>query len=122
VKQHDYKQFYASEIESRQHFFYPPFSRIVLLTLKHKEKQIVEAAAQKLASSLRQDLKEYIVGPADPVVNRIRNQYLMEIMIKLPKEPGMSIKYKQVIRNHINLVLNEKNFRAVTVVADVDTN
>ena len=122
VQQHDYKQFYAYEIVNRQQFFYPPYSRIVLLTLKHKDKNIVEAASEKLAALLRQDLKEYIVGPAAPVVNRIRNQYLMEILIKLPKETGMSFRYKKVIRNHINLMASEKNFKSVTVVADVDTN
>lgn len=122
VQQHDYKSFYQTEILNRQEFFYPPFSRIVLLTLKHKDKAIVTAAADKLATLLKQDLKEYIVGPAAPVVNRIRNQYLMEILIKLPKEPGMSLTYKKVIRNHINLLQSEKAFKAVTVVADVDTN
>jgi primosomal protein N' (replication factor Y) (superfamily II helicase) len=122
VQQHDYKQFYALEIEKRKEFFYPPFSRIVLLTLKHKDKDIVTAAAEKLATLLKQDLKEYIVGPAAPVVNRIRNQYLMEILIKLPKETGMSSRYKAAIRNHINLMLTEKNFKSVTVVVDVDTN
>jgi primosomal protein N' (replication factor Y) (superfamily II helicase) len=122
VQQHDYKGFFNTEIINRQEFFYPPFSRIVLLTLKHKDKNIVTAAADKLAVFLKQDLKEYIVGPAAPVVNRIRNQYLMELLIKLPKEPGMSMTYKKVIRNHINLLQSEKMFKTVTVVADVDTN
>ena len=122
VQQHNYKQFYNIEIENRKEFFYPPYSRIVLLTLKHKDKTVVENAADKLAALLRQDLKEYITGPAAPVINRIRNQYLMEILIKLPKEHGMSGTYKKVIRNHINLLSCEKSFKSVTVVVDVDTN
>jgi primosomal protein N' (replication factor Y) len=122
VQQHDYKLFYNSEIESRKQFFYPPYSRIVLLTLKHKDKNTVAAAADKLGALLRQDLSPYIVGPAAPVINRIRNQYLMEILIKLPKETGMSIVYKKIIRNHINLLQGEKPFKSVQVVADVDTN
>ena len=77
-------------------------------------------AAERLAASLRQDLKEYIVGPAAPIVNRIRNQYLMEILIKLPKETGMSGRYKKAIRNHISLIGSEKKFRSVAVVVDVD--
>lgn len=120
VKLHDYKQLYTMEIENRRQFFYPPFSRIVLLTLKHKDKNTVNSAAEKLAILLKQDLKDYIVGPAAPVVNRIRNQYLMEILIKLPKERGMSIKYKSAIRNHINLLTSEKSFKSVLVVTDVD--
>ncbi len=120
VQQHDYKQLYTQEIENRRQFFYPPFSRIILLTLKHKDKDTVNRAAEKLAVLLRQDLKDYIVGPAAPVVNRIRNLYLMEILIKLPKEPGMSVRYKTAIRNHINLLTSEKHFKSVQVMADVD--
>jgi primosomal protein N' (replication factor Y) len=122
VQQHDYKQFYAYEIGNRKQFFYPPYSRIILLTLKHSDKNIVAAAAERLALLLKQDLKEYIVGPAAPVVARIRNRYLMEILIKLPKEHGMSPRYKAAIRNHINLMTGEKSFKSVNVTVDVDTN
>ena len=120
VQQHDYKKFYQDEIESRKQFFYPPFSRIVLLTLKHRDKHTVLSAADKLMSLLKQDLKAFLVGPAEPVVNRIRNQYLMEILVKLPKETGMSLTYKRVIRNHINLMLAESTYKKVIVVVDVD--
>ena len=71
-------------------------------------------------ASLSRDLKEYIVGPAPPVVGRLRNLYLMEIMIKLPKESGMSMRYRAVIRNHINLLVVEKQYRSVAVVVNVD--
>jgi primosomal protein N' (replication factor Y) len=122
VQQHDYKKFYAYEIPNRQEFFYPPFSRIIMITLKHKNKDIVNEAAEKLAMLLRQDLKAFVTGPAVPVVGRIRNQYLMEILLKLPKEPGMSLAYKKVIRNHINLLLSDKKFTGVHVIPDVDAN
>jgi primosomal protein N' (replication factor Y) len=122
VQQHDYEKFYQYEIANRKEFFYPPFSRIVMLTLKHKDKAVVTAAAEKLAALLRQDLKDLVVGPAAPVIGRLRNQYLMEIMLKLPKEPGMSTTYKKVIRNHINLMQSEKLYKAVHVIADVDAN
>ena len=46
----------------------------------------------------------------------------MLLLIKLPKEPGMSLTYKKVIRNHINLLLQEKPFKSVNVITDVDTN
>ena len=120
VEQHDYKKFYDYELAGRKEFFYPPFSRIVLITLKHKDKQLLDAAAEKLASLLRTDLKDYVDGPAAPVVGSLRNEYLMNILLKLPKEPGMSLTYKKVIRNHINLLVSEKQYKAVTVIADVD--
>lgn len=120
VQEHNYDAFYANEIIARQNFFYPPFSRMILLTLKHKQKEILDQAADKLAALLRKDLGNYVVGPAAPVVSRLRNLYLSEIMLKLPKETGMGIKFKKVIQNHINLLWSEKQFRSVTIIADVD--
>ena len=111
---------YQTEIESRKQFFYPPYSRVILLTLKHKDATRVADAANKLTHLLKQDLSQYIVGPAAPMINRIRNQYLMEILIKLPKEQGMSITYKKIIRNHINLLQSEQGYKSVLVAVNVD--
>ncbi len=120
VQQHDYKQFYENEIIGRQQFFYPPYSRIVMLTLKHKDKAVVDGAAATLAQLIRQDLRDHVVGPATPVIGRIRNLYLAELMIKLPKEQGSSGTWKTVVRNHIALMHSDARFKNVWVVADVD--
>lgn len=120
VQQHDYEKFYRFEIENRKEFFYPPFSRIVSLTLKHKDKQKVEDAAAFLARHLQQDFQQYMSGPAAPVVPRVRNQYIMEIMIKLSKDGDKPSVYKKVIQHHINLMHAEPRFKSVVVLADVD--
>jgi primosomal protein N' (replication factor Y) len=118
VQQHDYQKFYQAEMAGRKEFFYPPFSRMIMLTLSHKDKETVVAAANGLAQSLKQDFKEYVVGPAAPVIGRVRNQYLMEIMLKLPKEKGMQ--YKRVVQHHINLLRADKKFKSIHIIADVD--
>ncbi|MEP7110171.1 MAG: primosomal protein N', partial [Ferruginibacter sp.] len=122
VQQHDYKKMYAIEIENRQQFFYPPFSRIIEITLKHKVKEVVEEAAHKLGLALKKELNNFVIGPAAPVVARIRNQFLMELLIKLPLDMKLIQRCKEVIRNHFNLVLSEKQFRSVVMIADVDAN
>jgi primosomal protein N' (replication factor Y) len=118
VQQHDFNAFFQFEIQSRKEFLYPPFSRLVNLTLKHKDNDTVKEASNKLAESLRVDFKDHIVGPAAPVIGRTRNQYLMEIMIKMPKDGA--VKYKKVIQHHINLLLSEKKYKSITIIADVD--
>jgi primosomal protein N' (replication factor Y) (superfamily II helicase) len=120
VQAHDYKNFYSLELEKRKEFFYPPFSRVIKITLKHKDKTLVDAGSYKLLQSLSQDLKIYLTGPAAPSVGRLRNLYLMEIMIKLPKETGMSLNYRKIIQNHISLFQTEKMYRAVQIVINVD--
>ena len=120
VQQHDYKKMYEYELENRRQFFYPPFSRIIQITLKHKVKEVVDNIAEKLGAALQKDLHNFVVGPAAPVVSRIRNQYLMELLIKLPLDMKQIQRYKQVIRNHFNLLLAEKRFKGVVMIADVD--
>jgi len=120
VTKHDYENFYEFEIHTRKEFFYPPFSRIIKIQLKHTDKTRVQHAAEKLTASLSQDLKSYITGPAEPVIGRVRNQYLFEIMLKLSKEYGMGSVYRKVIWNHINLLQAEKKYRAVKIIIDVD--
>ena len=119
VQEHDYEKFYEHEIMMRKQFFYPPFSRLIRITLKHKLKEIVFEAADSLANFLQKDF-EYLAGPAAPVVNRVRNLYLMEILIKLPKDATHLQIQKKVINNYIDLLKAEKRFRSVIVVADVD--
>jgi primosomal protein N' (replication factor Y) len=120
IQRHDYKTMYDSEIESRKQFFYPPFSRLIHLTFKHKIKDVVERGAHQFANSLRNKYGNYIVGPAEPIINRIRNLYLMEMLLKLPRDGKMIAQCKQDILHQIAVLRNEKSFKSVVIVPDVD--
>jgi primosomal protein N' (replication factor Y) (superfamily II helicase) len=119
VKDHDYLRFFDFELDNRKRFAYPPFSKLIEITLKHQQKEVVDEAADTLARMLSKDLGDYIAGPAAPVVSRIRSMYIMEILVKLPKELKIS-QYKKVIGNYFNLLHADKKFRSVVLVADVD--
>lgn len=120
VQQHDYKLFYQQEIIGRRQFGYPPFSRFILLTFKHKLKEVVQAAAHHFAGTLKKDFGKYLSGPAEPVVNRVRNQFLMELSIKLPKEGKYLQQCRQLIFEQIAIQHNDKRFRSVVTIIDVD--
>jgi primosomal protein N' (replication factor Y) (superfamily II helicase) len=120
VTLHDYKAMYASEIAERQNFGYPPFFRLLKITLKHKKQQTVEQAAQVLANWLRPHVGPYLVGPAAPLVGRVRNNYLQEMLIKLPRDTKVIANTKQLLRDHFVKLLAEKQFRSVIIVPDVD--
>ncbi|MFT3680642.1 MAG: primosomal protein N' [Ferruginibacter sp.] len=120
VQQHDYKSMYELELQNRKEFFYPPYSRIIQITLRHKYKEVVDEAANKLGVALVRDLHGFVNGPAAPVVGRVRNQYLMELLIKLPLDMKQIQQYKKIIKNHFNLLLAENKFKSVTMIADVD--
>jgi len=79
----------------------------------------VQDAADSLAKTLSKEL-ENLSGPVAPVINRVRNLFLMEILIKLPKDAAHLPLQKKVISNCIDLLKSEKKFRSVTVLPDVD--
>jgi primosomal protein N' (replication factor Y) len=120
VRAHDYKLFFQNEIIGRQKFFYPPFSRTILITFKHKIKDIAVAAAHFCANNMKKDFAKYIVGPAEPMVNRIKNQYLMELLLKLPKDGNMILLAKTIIQQQMAILHNNKKFRSVAIIPDVD--
>ncbi|HWK05069.1 MAG TPA: primosomal protein N' [Puia sp.] len=120
LKTHDYKIFFQHEIAARQQFFYPPYSRVIMITFRHRDKEVVQSAAQFFANNLKQDFGKYLVGPAEPAVGRVRNQYLMELLLKLPKD-GHTISFaKHVIQQQTAILHNDRKFRSVVIIPDVD--
>jgi len=120
VQAHDYLLFYQREIEMRRQFHYPPYSRVIRVTFRHKDKGIVREAAQFFANSLKKDFGPWLVGPAEPMVARVRNQYLMELLLKLPKD-GQTISFaKLVIQQQTTIVQNSRHWKSVVILPDVD--
>jgi primosomal protein N' (replication factor Y) len=120
VQEHDYKKFFDFEIVGRKQFHYPPFTRTIQLTFKHKDKEVAESAANFTANALAKELKEYLMGPAEPVVNRIRNLYLTELLLKLPKDRKLIDYSKHLILQQAAILQNDKKFRSVVLQVDVD--
>ena len=69
---------------------------------------------------MKTSYERYLVGPAEPVVNRVRNQYLMELLVKLPKDSQVVKTCKQFILDQVALMHNEKQLRNVVVITDED--
>lgn len=120
VKAHDYKSMYAGEVEKRKQFLYPPFSRLVHVTFRHKIKELVGKAALFFSDALKGKYGEYLVGPAEPIISRIRNQYLMELLVKLPRDAKLIAQCKAEMLDLVAVLHQHKSFKSVTVVNDVD--
>ena len=122
VKAHNYHEFYTFELENRKQFGYPPFTRLIKINFKHKEKHIAEEAAQIFSNGLKSQFAQFIMGPSQPVVDRIRNQYLWEILIKLPKDNRTIHQCKIAIQQQSLILQTNKRYRSVHIVTDVDPN
>lgn len=120
VKKHDYKAFAALELDSRKQFGYPPFSRMIKLKFRHKQADIVAAAARQLADWMKPAFGHYLIGPSAPVVNRIRNQYIMELLIKLPRDLHLLQQCKDQIHLLTAHLHQQPPFKSVVVTPDID--
>jgi len=73
-----------------------------------------------MAAALKPEFGKYLVGPAEPVVNRVRNQFLMELLVKLPKDGELIQRCKRFIQDQVAILHNDKRFKTVVMIADVD--
>ncbi len=120
VLAHDFKEFYGSEIAERHKFNYPPFSRLIKLTLRHKDYNLLQKASEHLYSKLRLVLGSGVLGPQTPSVGRIRNYYLKDMLIKIDNEAKGISNTKNWIRQQIMIFNEIKDYKSVYVHADVD--
>lgn len=120
VKQHDYKAFFKEELGQRELFFYPPYSKLIVLSVRHMQESIAKSAAAYLANLLGSTYRQYLRGPAPAIIYRVRNQYRMELLLKLPRKAGLISQCKLDIKSAVAIVRQKKQFSKVSFVIDVD--
>ncbi len=119
VMAHDFIGFYEVEIDERQRFFYPPFYKIIQLTLKHEKEEVVHEGAQSLADQLREVFKERVLGPEFPIIKRIQNKFLKEIKLKIERgAPDKKVKAK--ILQDLDVFYQNVRFKGIQISIDVD--
>jgi primosomal protein N' (replication factor Y) len=119
VINNDFEKLYREEIAHRKNFQYPPFHRLIELTVMDKDIHKVSVASDELAKKLRNLFGKRILGPEFPLVPRIKNVYLIKIIIKIAKEES-AYKVKEKIRSLIIDFQKEPAYRGVSVKIDVD--
>jgi primosomal protein N' (replication factor Y) (superfamily II helicase) len=121
VRSNDYMSLYEHELEERMRFSYPPFARMIRITVKHTDEKVSENAAIVLAKDLTDQLgQQLVLGPEVPYIFKIRNQFLNEIHVKLPRENVNLRAAKQAISKVIQQLYLLPDFKGLRVVADVD--
>lgn len=119
VETNDFMAMYNSQIAERQEYHYPPVTRLVKVTLKHPDEKVVTAAAQALATPLREAFRGFVLGPEAPLVSRIQNYYLEDFWIKLPKDNTLEQRKEQLLEITETFKQNTA-FKSVRVVINVD--
>ena len=119
VKTHDYEGYYDEQIDERQRFAYPPFTKIVNIYLKHKDERMVNSLAVNYVLELRKIFGNRVLGPEKPIVGRVANYYIQSIMLKMEANASMR-KVKDLLRTVYERVSIDKNMRSAILYYDVD--
>jgi len=116
----DFVKFYNKEIVERSNFGYPPFTRLIRLIFKNRDQETVQRAAAFVAEELKSNLGKRVLGPKEPFVNKIRNQYLMEIMMKVEKTEINLPRLKEFVKECVSKLLEHRDLKNTIVNFDVD--
>lgn len=118
----NYEGLFDLEMVEREGYHYPPFVRLIKLILKHAEEKNVQNAANDLGRFLKSTYGPgRILGPEKPLIEKIRNLYAQEILIKLEKGVSLS-KFKSSLRDNLDQAQTWASFKGIQLVIDVDCN
>ena len=76
-------------------------------------------AGQWLADVLSQHLNSPILGPVDPAVARVRNQFIKQILLKFP-DNATRAQIKDIVSSALKSFEAVGHFRSVKVSLDID--
>jgi len=119
VIEHDAEGFLGEEAHFRKEFNYPPFTKLIRITVRHSDREYALRAAQAMAQELKAVFKERVLGPEPPGVGRVRNKYIFDILMKfditenLPKAKVLILKCHDWLKTH-------PHHRSADLLFDVD--
>ncbi len=119
VTHNDYQAMYKEQLYDRKIYYYPPYYKLIKLTLKHRDYEKLKEGSMWLYQVLKQHLQISVLGPEEPGINRIRNEYIRTIMIKIPQEYSLP-KTKTAITKILNSFEAVSQYRSIKVTVNVD--
>jgi primosomal protein N' (replication factor Y) len=115
----DYTAMFNEQLIQRHVYKYPPYFKLVKLTLKHRDFEKLREGAMWLYQVMQQNLKMPVLGPEEPAINRIRNEYIRTIMVKIPLTTSIG-STKKTIQKMLNSFEAVPQYRAIRVIVNVD--
>lgn len=119
VMHHDYTSLFENQLSERRRFLYPPYCRLVRVSVRHKEERVLDEACRTLSDALRQTFGPRVLGPEYPMVSRISTYYIKNFLLKL--ERGRQL---ETMKASLALILERfaalPAYRSCRIVVDVD--
>lgn len=120
LNESNFDAFAKDELEAREAFAYPPFGRLIEISLKHKNEQTCMNAAMVMNNLLRQHLGDFLLGPVVPSVARVKNMYIQQFLLKLNSKSPSAAKIKSYLLAQKDRVIQSDGMNALHVDFNVD--
>ena len=117
--QHDYQGLYAEQIAERKAFGFPPFHRMIMLTLKHRDVDRLEAASRLLQQRLQQAFGTRVSGVILPSIARTQNMYVRQIRLTIEASANIA-RAKELVCEQIMFVQQQTTCKGTIILPDVD--
>ncbi len=115
----DYLSMYTNQLLDRKNFNYPPYYRLIEITVIHKDVDMVNASAKFLADALKKHFSKRVLGPEFPLVSRIRNLFHKNILLKIERDASVG-QVKKVLSELLIKFKSSSDYKSVRVNIDVD--
>lgn len=108
----DYESFYEHEAAYRKEFLWPPFIKLISITISGKNEETVVSQSEKLAEKLDGITGLTVLGPAPKVASYLAGKHRWQILLKLKEEdfPAISCRLQKIActsrSNNINVVFD----------------
>ena len=119
VINYDYTSMFETQSLERQLFHYPPYYRIMQISVKHRNADITDQAGFYLANEMRKVFGNRVLGPNKPIISRIQNTFIKHILLKIELDSSPE-KVKEILHQLITQTLTHPQFKSVWINMDVD--
>ncbi len=122
AREHDFDGFYNEEIKHRENYKYPPFYRLIVITVAAADFKDAINIARQIGIPLRRHLTAWaeVIGPAPAALSRLRNMYRWQITVKIdPRRDTAGRKSKKIIHDVVQSYRDKKHAH-VNISIDVD--
>lgn len=119
VINNDYDKMYNNQLIERKDYNYPPFVRLIRITLKDKSYEKLNSSSDWLNKVIRANFKGIVLGPVYPEVSRIKNKYHKEFLIKLSGLKELN-KFRNTFQSILKSFDSISKYRSVRIIVDVD--
>ena len=119
VINNDYDKMYDNQLTERKDYNYPPFVRLIRITLKDKSYEKLNSSSDWINKVIRDNFNGIVLGPVYPEISRIKNKYHKEFLIKL-RDLNEINKFRSIFQSILKSFDSISKYRSVRITVDVD--